>query len=140
MATGVPHWVIVVVLVLVVVAAILGFLAGAVYEGGRLPPQIVVTPSVVAPGPEARNFTISTNCNGPSQTSSDGWWDCTITATYDGSKHGTILNASAPSAVNVVVSPSHPVDVEPGQSGSIEVSGQLGYSGPVTIYIGLYDS
>jgi hypothetical protein len=115
---------------------IVGFLAGVAYQSGQLPPAIVVTPTLVPLG-KLGNFSISSNCDGSSQSSSNGWWECSISAKNIGESHATVLNATAPGAVNVVVS-GLPLNVEPGDTGEFEVTGQLGYPGTVVIYFGLY--
>lgn len=77
------------------------------------------------------------NCDGTSQSSPNGWWECEITVENTGGSHGTVLNASAPLAVNVVVS-GLPLNIGSGGFGTFQVTGQLGYTGSVAVYFGLY--
>lgn len=92
---------------------------------------------MLVPYGKVANFSISSNCDGASQASANGWWECDIDLENLGESYGGVVNASAPSAVNVVV--SHlPFMVVPGGSDYFEVTGQLGYTGSVAVYFELY--
>jgi hypothetical protein len=124
--------------VMVVAAAtIAGFLAGTFFESRSS--MIAVSPSVVSLGPDAQNFTVKTNCDGASQSSSNGWWECSVAMKNTGTIDGALLNVSAPQTVNLVVWPPLPAVMRAGAEAAVNVTGQLGYSGSVTVYLGFVD-
>jgi len=122
---------------------LLGILAAGIVVGAgivSLTATVWVTPSVRLIGypADVQNTSQSSNCNGwwP-QVSFDGYFQCavTITATGGGVFGVTVFNVSAPRASNVVAWPIPPVSVAGGASTTIEVSGQLGYSGSLVVYL-----
>jgi hypothetical protein len=132
-----PRWLLVAVITIVVLAAVASFLGGAYYESARSPASPAVTAVVVLVGPAASNFSFQTNCGGP-QSSPDGYWECAIVVVNMGDAHDVILNVTAPLATNLVVYPPPPISVSPGGNGEVEVTGQLGYTGVVTVYLGIF--
>lgn len=133
-------WKTVAIATAVVLAVLAGFFGGTLYEAARLPPMIAVTP---VPAVETRqspaNYSLTTDCNGASQWSWDGFWECSFDLKNTGSLADSLglLNVSAPLAVNLVVSPKIGFSVYPGTTTGFVVTGQLGYTGKVTVYLDL---
>jgi len=103
---------------------------------------IWVTPSVVILQSGGHNATSSSNCDGWPQVSFDGYFECSVVITNTASASSDSLvfveNVTAPAATNLVVYPQA-ITVFPGTSGTVHISGQLGYSGDVTVYVGVYN-
>jgi len=116
-----------------------GFLLGVAVVSFSV--TVWVTPKVILLQNDGHNATSSSNCDGWPQPSFDGYFQCAVDLSNhaNSQSHGLVVvdNATAPGATNVVVSPQI-LTVYAGSSGTVRVSGQLGYSGDVTIYIGVY--
>lgn len=99
-----------------------------------------VTPSISVDAGGSGVPSVSSNCNGwwP-QWSYDGYFQCDVTAGCHGDYGGSysIGNVTAPQASSVRVSPSLPITINcgPARNTTFHISGQLGYSGAVTILI-----
>jgi hypothetical protein len=102
-------------------------------------PTIQVTPSVVFIGDQAGNSSTSTSCNGGSQTSFNGYFECAVSVACSQSGPGNMIieNASAPGASDFVVTPTLPQNLPCDSQDNLRAAGQLGYRGSVTIYINL---
>lgn len=118
------------------VVLVVVFLAGV--SVGTFALSVWVTPNVELTGYGTGLASETSNCNGwwP-QVSFDGYFHCSISVGCTPNTVGNIFvgPASVPSASNVIVSPSGSVNVNCGQPVTFQVSGQLGYSGSVTIYV-----
>jgi len=127
-----------VLLGVIVVVFLAGLGMGAFLEEVSLP-LVKVSPSLVIVGPDAQNVS-SSPCADGSETSFDGYFECPATLWCDPWGDGggfSIQNASAPGAANLVLTPPLPRYVACDSSQNLQISGQLGYSGSVTIYLGV---
>ena len=118
-----------------VVVLIVVFLAGT--ATGMLGLSVWVTPNVVMTGYNAGNVTVSSGCNGwwP-QLSFSGYFHCAISLACPSTFGNMFVGpATVPHASNVVVSPSGTQIINCGTTVTLQVSGQLGYSGAVTVYV-----
>ena len=100
--------------------------------------SVWVTTNVELTGNTALSASETSNCNGwLPQVSFDGYLHCSIFVGCTANTFGNIFvgPATASSASDVIVSPSGSVNVKRGQQVTFQVSGQLGYSGFVTIYL-----
>jgi hypothetical protein len=120
---------------LLAIAFVIVFVAGMMI--GALALSVWVSPSLEVFGYSASDVSISSTCNGWPQLSFDGYFHCTVTATCAGEASGdySLFNASSPQVSNLVVSPALPQLILCGDSATVNVAGQLGYSGSLTIYL-----
>jgi hypothetical protein len=121
---------------IVVVVFVAGIGVGLLIEGSSIP-KIQVSPTIVFIGAEAGNSSTSTSCNGGGQTSFNGYFECTVSVAciQSGPVNFIIQNASAPAASNFVVTPSLPRNLPCDSQVNLQVAGQLGYTGSVTVYL-----
>jgi len=121
-----------------VVAAVFlaGIGVGALVEETQLP-IIQVTPNLVLLGLWDGNVTFSSSCNGGSQSSFNGYFECTVTLAciQTGPGNFAVQNASAPAASNLAVTPTLPHLLWCNSAGDYRIAGQLGYTGSVTVYL-----
>jgi hypothetical protein len=97
-----------------------------------------VTPNVILIGPAAGIVTLSAPCNGWPQFSFDGYFQCSVTLTCDQAHGGPgygIDNASAPGASNLMVTPGLPIGPSCSAPQDLLITGELGYSGSVEVYL-----
>jgi len=120
----------------VVIVFLAGIGIGLLIEESEIP-TIQVSPSIVAIGNEAGNSSTSTSCDGGGQTSLNGYFDCAVwvSCIQNGPGHFIIQNASAPAASNFVVTPALPQNLPCDSHVNLQVAGQLGYTGSVTVYL-----
>jgi hypothetical protein len=102
--------------------------------------SVWVTPRVVVVGLEAANTTESSTCWGGPQWSFDGYFHCSVTLACSEAGPGNflLLNLSAPGASNLAVTPQLPISIHCDASATLDVAGQLGYSGSVTIFLDVF--
>lgn len=127
----------VVVAVVAALSGTLGVLLGADLNLTGSAPAAIVTPELVLVGSAAPNISISSNCDGPSQSSADGYWECGVSLEESGGDHLALLNVTAPLATNLVVFPALPLSLSTGDPTTVQISGQLGYTGVVTVFLGI---
>jgi len=132
-----PPWLVVAVVALVAAAGVGGFLGGVVYESSHL--TVSVSATVDMTGPASKNISLSTNCHGASQVSYDGWWACSVTLQNLGSSSAAVLSITTSLPVsNLAESPPLPVVIVHAGEQTMSVTGELGYSGSLTVTLGLY--
>ena len=122
---------------------ILVFAAGVgvgILISASVSPVIRVTPVLDFIGHDAQNTSTSSSCVGGSESSFDGYFECTLTVACSQSGPGNFIiqNASAPAASNLVVTPTLPRNLPCASSDSFQVAGELGYTGSVTIYVDIF--
>ena len=103
---------------------------------GFLGLSVWVVPNIATTGSSGWEAQVSSGCNGwwP-QISFNGYFHCEITVGCPSNLSGSYtLSVTAPGASNLALSPSS-VGVQCGSPTTFTVSGQLGYSGSVTIYL-----
>jgi hypothetical protein len=125
-----------VLVVVAVVVFVAGVGVGVLLEESSLP-TIRVTPSIAFIGLESQNVSSSSSCDGGSQSSFNGYFECSVTAgcAESGPGNFVIQNASAPAASNLAVTPTLPQLLWCNSAGNYRIAGQLGYTGSVTIYL-----
>jgi len=134
---GRPAWLVVAVAALVAAAGVGGFLGGVLYENSHL--TVSVSPTVNMTGPASKNMSLSTDCHGAAQVSYDGWWACSVTLRNLGGSTAAVLSIATTLPVsNLAESPPLPVVVVHGSEQTMSITGELGYSGSLTVTLGLY--
>lgn len=128
---------VVAVVAAVIAAGVGGFLGGVLYEDDHL--TVSVSPTVNMTGPAAKNFSLSSNCHGAPQVSYDGWWACSVTLRNLGGANDAVLSIATSLPVsNLQESPPLPVVIVHATAVTMSVTGELGYSGSVTVTLALY--
>ena len=119
-----------------VVVFLAGIGVGVLLEETALP-FVQVTTNVSLIGSSAGSVWSSSSCSGGSQQSFNGYFSCSVyvVCRQTGPGNYIINNASAPGASDFVVTPALPQNLACNSSDTLQVSGQLGYSGSVTVYL-----